>query len=100
LNETNKREAIIIGTGTNAKRLHDALVENNIRVSCFVELNAATKKQSLRQLPVINYDELSRLYDGSALIVSAVTRYNARNNLRQWFDEHGMREELDFVFAG
>lgn len=95
-----QRRAIILGTGTNAKRLHTALRKYDVEVSCFVELNNAPQKKSLRNLPVINYDDLATSNLQGALIVSTVTRYGARATIRQWFDAHEMTEGVDYLFAG
>ena len=95
-----QRNAIILGTGSNAKRLHDALRDNDVSVSCFVELNNAHHKTTLKKLPIINYDELATGNYRSDLIVSAVTRYGARCLIRQWFDTHKMIDGVDYIFAG
>ncbi len=95
-----RRNAIILGTGSNAKRLHDALREYDVAVSCFVELNKAQRKKSLKALPVINYNDLAASGPQGDLIVSAVTRYGARNTLRQWFDTQQMTDGVDYIFAG
>lgn len=94
------RDAIILGTGSNAKRLHDALKDYNVSVSCFVELNITSGCKSVRQLPVIDYKELASDCNRDELLVSAVTRYGARAHLRQWFDEHNMTEGLHYIIAG
>ena len=94
------RSAIILGTGTNAKRLHDSLQHYNVSVSCFVEMNIAHTKKTIRQLPVINYEELFASYKQDELIVNAVTRYGARAQLRQWFDEQNIIESDHYIFAG
>lgn len=95
-----ERNAIILGTGSNAKRLHDALRDNNVSVSCFVELNSAHRKTTLKNLPVINYDELAANKNQNNFIVSAVTRYGARKIIRQWFDTQKMIDGVDYTFAG
>ena len=94
------RGAIILGTGRNAKRLHDALKDYDVAVACFVELNNASGSKSVRNLPVIDYKELASDCNRDELLVSAVSRYGARAKLRQWFDDHGMTESVHYIFAG
>ena len=94
------RPAVIIGTGNNAKHMYDALTDNQVVVSYFVDLERQAKKNSLRDTPVISYSDVQKRLHGDALLVSVVTRYGAREQLRQWFDENNLTEQTDYIFAG
>jgi len=94
------RNAVIIGTGNNARHMYDALADNKIDVNFFVDLQRTGKKNSLRNTPVISYSDIQKRIHGDALLVSVVTRYGARKQLRQWFDENNFKENTDYIFAG
>jgi len=94
-----QRPVIICGTGRNAVRLCDALREFDVTVTSFVEHSNARKRSSRRHLPVIDYNQLADT-DRSALTVSAVSAFGAREKLRTWFQVRGWRESEDFIIAG
>lgn len=94
------RPAVIVGTGNNAKHMYDALTNNNVQVNYFVDLERPGRKTSLRNTPVISYSDIQKRHHRDALLVSVVTRYGARQQLRQWFDENKFIEQTHYVFAG
>ena len=104
----NNRNAIICGTGRNATRLHDALLNCNIKTSCFVDLDPVQQGRTRRHLPIIGYETLRRKYSNGddnkpterPLIISAITQRDAGKKLRLWLLGNGMTELLDFVIAG
>lgn len=93
------RAVWICGTGRNARYWHDALAAIGTRVLGFVELESAKRKTQKRHLPVITYSELEQQHDG-ALIVTAISNPEARNALRTWFAERGLRVGVDFIVGG
>jgi len=95
-----RRSAVIIGTGRNAKIMYDALSKQGIKVDYFVDLHTHVKKRSLRHTEIIDYKSIAKRRHGDALLVSVVTRYGARTKLKHWFDENDFVEERDYVFAG
>jgi len=100
LDHLRDRNAVIVGTGNNARHMYDALTDNKVGVSFFVDLQRSGKKNSLRNTPVISYSDIQQRVHGDALLVSVVTRYGAREQLRQWFDENKFNEITDYIFAG
>ena len=94
------RNAVIIGTGRNAKLMYDALSKEGITVDYFVDMHIHVKKRSLRQTEIIDYKSIKQRKHGNALLVSVVTRYGARAKLKQWFDENNFVAQTDYVFAG
>jgi len=94
------RPAVIIGTGKNAKHMYDALNFYKVDVNFFVDLERTGKKNSLRNTPVISYSDIQKRHHGDALLVSVVTRYGARQQLRQWLDENKFIEQTHYIFAG
>lgn len=91
--------AIICGTGRNARWLHDALQIQGIPVCCFVEQDDGPTRTSRRNKPVLTYREMLQRRTNE-LIITAVTAWGARDQLRELFVSHGLIETRDFLIAG
>ncbi len=95
-----QRDAVVVGTGRNAKRMFDALNHWQVNVQAFVDVHQTVKKKTLRGKPVTNYAALANREHGDALLLSVITRFGARENLRIWFKENDFNEIEDYIIAG
>lgn len=95
-----QRDVVIIGTGRNAKLMFDALKHENVNVKAFVDVQKNVKNRTLRNKPVTNYPAIAKRKHGDALLLSVVTRFGARDQLKSWFNENNFRETTDYIFAG
>lgn len=93
----NKRKVIIWGTGPIGTYLHDILLENNVEVEAFLEINPKRIGGKKRGLPVYHFDVASQSTD--ALIISAVGSRGARKEIREVLINMGKKEGRDFLFA-
>lgn len=93
-----QRSMIICGLGSNAVKLHDALVENGITINGFIERDDARPRTSRRSLPVATYSQFLQAPTGD-LVVSAVSARGAREAIRTLFKQHAMIEGEDFIIA-
>ena len=91
------RNAIIWGTGPNGIYIHDVLVEHNVNVEAFIEVNPRRIGGVKRGLPVLHFEVLNQYTD--ALIIGAVGARGARQEMRQALLQMGKREGRDFLFA-
>lgn len=91
------RKAIIWGTGPIATYLHDILLENNVEVEAFLEVNPKRIGSQKRGLPVYHYDAANQYTE--ALIISAVGSRGARKKIREALINMGKKEGTDFLFA-
>lgn len=95
------RKAIIWGTGPTGVYLYDILVELNVKIEAFVEVNPRRIGGVKRGLPVIHFTEISqytKMHD-DALIIGAVGARGARAEMRQALLDMGKEEGTDFLFA-
>ena len=96
------RKAIIWGTGPTGVYLYDILVEQNVKVEAFIEVNPRRVGGVKRGLPVIHFTEITQYtlqYDRSPLIIGAVGARGARAEMRQALLDMGKEEGTDFLFA-
>lgn len=96
------RKAIIWGTGPTGVYLYDILVEQNVKVEAFIEVNPRRVGGVKRGLPVIHFTEITQYtlqYDSNPLIIGAVGARGARAEMRQALLDMGKEEGTDFLFA-
>ncbi len=93
-----ERSILICGLGANAVKLHDALQENGMTISGFIEHDDARRRTSRRSLPVITYSQFLQAPTDD-LVVSAVSARGVRTQIRALFTEQGMIEGEDFIIA-
>lgn len=95
-----QRKAIIWGTGPIGKYIHDILIQQNVQVAAFIEVDPRRAGGIKRGLPVLHFSELSQ-YTGksSDLIIGAVGARGAREKIRQALLDIGKEEGTDFLFA-
>lgn len=94
------RKAIIWGTGPTGVYLYDILVEQNVEIEAFIEVNPRRVGGVKRGLPVIHFTEITQYTDNNnALIIGAVGARGARAEMRQALLEMGKEEGSDFLFA-
>lgn len=96
------RKAIIWGTGPTGAYLHDILVEQNVEVEAFIEVDPKRIGGVKRGLPVLHFNEISQYtdkHDNPALIIGAVGARGARAEIRQALIDMGKEEGTDFLFA-
>ena len=91
------RNAIIWGTGPNGVYIHDVLVEHDVNIEAFIEVNSRRIGGVKRGLPVLHFEVLNQYTD--ALIIGAVGARGARQEMRQALLQMGKREGHDFLFA-
>ena len=100
----NGREAIICGTGRNARDWHDALIEFGATVRCFIEHDSVTNRTSKRNRPVIRYQQLLQEWQEgkhiNTLILSVISNSTARQQIRERFAQQGLLEGDHFLIAG
>lgn len=95
-----KRKAIIWGAGPTGKYIHDILIEQNIEVTAFIEVDPKRIGGVIRGLPVLHYSEISQYTDNNSdLIIGAVGARGARDKMRQALIDIGKEEGTDFLFA-
>jgi len=96
----NQRKAIIWGSGPTGVYLHDILIENQVEVDAFIEVNPRRVGGVKRGLPVLHFSEIKQYTrDNNALIIGAVGARGAREEIRQTLLEMGKAEGSDFLFA-
>ncbi len=93
------RQVWIAGTGRNARYWHDALESQGAQVAGFVDLDTPNAKQRKRHKPVIRYPDLA-CERGEDLLITAITAFSARNKLKIWCADHGLKAGVDVVFGG
>jgi glycosyltransferase involved in cell wall biosynthesis len=96
------RKAIIWGTGPTGAYLHDILIEQNVEVEAFIEVDPKRIGGVKRGLPVLHFNEINEYtgkHDNSALIIGAVGARGARAEIRQALLDMGKEEGIDFLFA-
>ena len=91
------RKAVIWGAGPTGTYFHDILVQHNVEVDAFIEVNARQIGGKKRGLPVVHFDAASQYTD--ALIIGAVGSRGAREEIRQVLTGMGKQEGRDFLFA-
>lgn len=95
-----ERKAIIWGAGPIGAHLHDVLLEYQVEVEAFVEVNPRRVGGLKRSLPVIHFSEIKQYTNNNnALIIGAVGARGARAEIRQALLEMGKEEGSDFLFA-
>lgn len=95
-----KRKVIIWGAGPTGKYIHDILIEQNIEVTAFIEVDPKRIGGVTRGLPVLHYSEISQYTDNNSdLIIGAVGARGAREKMRQALIDIGKEEGTDFLFA-
>lgn len=95
-----KRKAIIWGTGPIGKHIFDILVENQVEVEAFIEVNPRQVGGLKRGVPVLHFSEINQyMQDNNALIIGAVGARGARSKIRQALLDMGKEEGCDFLFA-
>lgn len=93
------RNVWIAGTGRNARNWHDALDALQTKIAGFVDLDGPNAKLQKRDKPVIRYSDLVKKR-GDDLLITAITAPAARNELKRWCDEHGLKTGVDVIFGG
>ena len=95
------RKAIIWGTGPTGVYLYDILIEQNVEVDAFIEVNPRRIGGVKRGLPVIHYTEISEYTreHHDSLIIGAVGARGAREEMRRALLDMGKEEGIDFLFA-
>lgn len=97
-----KKKAIIWGTGPTGLNIHDILLENNIEVEAFIEVDPRKIGGIKRGLPVFHFSEIRQHTEhrqNSVLIIGAVGARGARDKMRQALLKMGKEEGTDFLFA-
>jgi len=95
-----QRKAIIWGTGPIGVYLYDILVEQEIEVEAFIDVNPRRIGGLKRGLPVLHFSEINQYtHDNEALIIGAVGARGARAEIRQALLNMGKEEGSDFLFA-
>lgn len=97
-----KRKAIIWGAGPTGLYLHDILVEQNVEVEAFLDVDPCLIGGLKRGVPVLHFSELNNhisKQDNSALIIGAVGARGARAKIREALLDMGKEEGADFLFA-
>lgn len=96
-----QRKAVIWGAGPTGKFIHDILVQQNIEVSAFIEVNPARIAGTTRGLPVLHFSEVNQYTcdNSTDLIIGAVGARGARDKIRQALLDIGKEEGTDFLFA-
>ena len=97
-----KRKAIIWGAGPTGLYLHDILVEQNIEVEAFLDVDPRLIGRLKKGVPVLHFSELNTHIseqDNTALIIGAVGARGARAKIRQALLDMGKEEGADFLFA-
>lgn len=92
-----RREAVIWGAGPTGRRLCDALWEEGVAVSAFIEVHPRRIGGKKRGLPVIAANELGT--PGGEMIIGAVGSRGARAEIRGALHASGRTEGEDFLFA-
>ena len=97
-----KRKAIIWGAGPTGIYLHDILVEQNVEVEAFLDVDARLIGRLKRGVPVLHFSELNThisKQDNTVLIIGAAGARGARAKIRQALLDMGKEEGADFLFA-
>ena len=97
-----QRNAIIWGAGPTGTYLHDILIEQNIEVEAFLEVDPRQIGGVKRGVPVLHFSEINNYssnHRNSALIIGAVGARGARAKIREALINMGKEEGMDFLFA-
>ena len=98
----NKRKAIIWGAGPTGAYLHDILVEQNVEIEAFLDVDPRLIGGTKKGVPVLHFSEINNSLDeqkNGALIIGAVGARGAREKIREALLEMGKEEGTDFLFA-
>ena len=93
------RAVWIVGTGRNARYWHDALEAQQVSVAGFVDFDGPDTQRQKRDKPVIGYSDLAELRK-DALIVTAISNPDARQQLCTWFADQRMVQGQDVIIGG
>ena len=93
------RAVWIAGTGRNARYWHDALEAQLVSVAGFVDFDGPDTQRQKRDKPVIGYSDLNKLRK-DALIVTAISNPDARQQLCNWFADQHMVQGRDVIIGG
>jgi len=100
-----KRKAIIWGAGPTGIYLHDVLLEQNVEVEAFLDVDPRLIGGLKKGVPVLHFSELNNhisAQENTALIIGAVGAVGARGaraKIRQALLDMGKEEGADFLFA-
>lgn len=88
------RQCIIWGTGPTGLMLHDALIEENISITAFVDISKKIIGRTKRDKPVLSaYD----LKPSNNLILTAVSARGARTDIDLFLQQHGFILGEDYL---
>ncbi len=88
-------KVILWGATDTGRGLSRRLRARGVTVRGFVELNPRKLGQRIHDLPVVAPDALESLGDGHVL--SCVAAKGARDDIREWFRAHGLKEGEHFT---
>lgn len=97
-----QRKAVIWGTGPTGVYIHDILLEHNVEVEAFIEVDPRRVGGVKRGLPVLHFSEINQYTynrNKAVLIIGAVGARGAREEMRQALFDMGKEEGIDFLFA-
>ncbi len=86
----------IWGSGPTGALLHDEVMNNNGSVRDFIDIAPNRIGRTKRNKPIVSACELERT---DQLILVAVSARGARNDIREYLNQHGFTEGLDYLCA-
>lgn len=98
LNLHTGRKVWLCGTGKNARDWHDALLDQHVQVSGFVDIKPTNASRFKRDKPIIGYEDLPQRRE-NALVITALSEPAARSQLRTYFDQQQWIAGRDYIFG-
>jgi len=95
---SDNRAVWLCGTGRNARDWHDALTQQGVTISGFVDLHRHGPERSKRGKPVISYEQLPQQRQ-DALVIGAVAGPAARTALLDYFGKHHWRSGREYILG-
>ena len=92
-----KQPVVLWGAGPSGRQMHDLLLAEGTRVRGFLEVHPRRIGGEKRGLPVWPIEEIDRMDD--VFILVAVGAAGARENIREFMDQHALIEGEHFLFV-
>ena len=92
----NRRRVVIWGAGQTGRRISKHLLRDGAPVEAFVDIDPEKIGSTLREKPIIGFDELRVMMGPDMVVLAAVGSRGARALIRQQLNNIGLREGWNY----
>ena len=91
------RQCVVIwGAGQTGRRISKFLLREGAPVEAFVDIDPEKIGSTLREKPIISFDELRAMMGPGTVVLAAVGSRGARDLIREQLNNIGLREGLNY----